>query len=243
MFFSTFHWLPVVDGYSGYYPRTAEFLHGVAAGLPQESALQELVDHVDVRWILVHRAELHPAAAERWGQPQPPGLEQVGDWGPDLLLRVTQPARRDRGEWMRTARETADGAPLVPLERCPGLLRVRGLPPDPWPPTRVASAVVEVTNDGTTPWPGLAVFPRHLVRLQVDIWRSDHTGPPPRQQWLPRDVAPGATVVVPTQLVAPMAPGPYTLRFSLEQVGDGPLARCGVDPVEVALTVGTPTAR
>jgi hypothetical protein len=243
MFFSTFHWLPVVDGYSGYYPRTAEFLHGVAAGLPQESAVQELVDHVDVGWILVHRAELHPAVAQRWAQALPPGLEQVGDWGPDLLLRVTRAARRDRGEWMRTARETADGAPLVPLERCPGWLRIRVPPPDPWVPRQAAFTVVEVTNTGTAPWPGLAVFPRHLVRLQVDTWRADHTGQQRQDQWLSRDVAPGSTVLIATKLVAPMAPGPYTLRFSLEQVGDGPLARCGVDPVEVAVTVGTPTAR
>src|SRR5262249_24076829 len=52
MYLSTFHWLPIVDGYSAYWPATPSLIHDIARSLPSDGALQELVDTVDLGWIL-----------------------------------------------------------------------------------------------------------------------------------------------------------------------------------------------
>ncbi len=68
MYFSTYHGLPIIDGYGygGYAPNMPSHVHSIARGLPAARSLQDLVDTVDVGWILVHRDRL--AATQR-----PPG--------------------------------------------------------------------------------------------------------------------------------------------------------------------------
>jgi hypothetical protein len=61
MYFSTYHWLPLVNGYSGYYPPSYEFIERNAARLPNAEALQALVDCTGVGWLL---AKASPPLAE-----------------------------------------------------------------------------------------------------------------------------------------------------------------------------------
>src|SRR5262249_41381074 len=88
MYSSPFHGLPIVDGYSGYGLRTPAHLDWLARGLPDEGTLQNLIDTVDIGWILVHRDALTPAATARWGGPLPPALHPPGQRGNHLLLPV-----------------------------------------------------------------------------------------------------------------------------------------------------------
>lgn len=57
---------------------------------------------------------------------------------------------------------------------------------------------------------------------------------------LPADVRPGGLVRVTLDLRIPLIPGPYVVSAGLAQVGDGPLARCGVAPLHVPVEVLPP---
>jgi hypothetical protein len=244
MYLSTFHWLPIVDGYSAYNPKTSSFIHSLASGLPKEEALQELVDWVDIGWILVHRDGIPRWARRAWYGLPPPGLVPAGVWGDDLLFRVTQPVRNDRRERLLSTRETLGGVPLAPLgDRCPGALRVVARPPAPWPPFSRQDLEVEVRNDGPAPWPAFGLLPAYLVRLRIDLPGA----PPPwwfrRSLDLPGDVPAGGRIRVPVSLWMPPKPGRYAFELSLEQVHVGPLVRCGVEALRLPVTVqGEPVA-
>jgi len=245
MYLSTYHWLPIVEGYSGYPPGTAAHVQAIASWLPDASALQKLVDTVAVGWILVHRDQLPDSVLQRWGGQLPAGLERTGEWGSDLLLRVTLPVRDDRRARLLSTRETLEGTPLAPLgARCPGAIRLRVAPPNPWPPLSAALVHVEVANDGSAPWPAAGYYPRHLVRLRVALNGPRGPAMSPQTLPLPRDVPPGGSVTVPVSLKAPFIVGDgrtereFTLELELVQVRDGPLARCGVAPLSVPVRVG-----
>jgi hypothetical protein len=240
MYLSTFHWLPIVDGYSGYPPASASYIHAISRGLPDEGALQSLVDVVDVGWILVHRAHLTPPAAAAWHGRLPPGLEPAGEWGEDLLLRVTRPVATDRRGRLLSTSVTLAGAPLAPLgPRCRGEIVLRGMPPQPWPLGTLMALDVSVRNDGDTPWPGFGLVPRHLVRLTACM--MDAAGPPcsGAPTPLPADVPPRGELTVPVTLKSGL-PGDRMLRIELLQTGDPPLAQCGVAPLTVPVRVVIP---
>ena len=238
MYMSTYHWLPIVDGYSAYPPASARYLQGIAAGLPAPSSLQQLVDAADIGWILVHRDRLPEPRRIAWEGTLPAGLERAGLWGDDLLLRVALPPRDDRRARLASATETPEGTPLVALASCPGTIRLAVPPPSPWVPQAPATIVAEIENDGPAAWPAFSYYPRHLVRLTARLTTRD--GQPVGRAGkipLPRDVPPRGMVRVPVPLTAPSAPGAYELEVALIQVLDGPLARCGVEPLRQLVSV------
>ncbi|HYV57780.1 MAG TPA: hypothetical protein VE911_09545, partial [Candidatus Nitrosopolaris sp.] len=242
MYFSTFHWLPIVDGYSGYGLRTPAHLAWLARGLPDEGTLQNLVDTVDIGWILVHRDALSPAEAARWRGPLPRGLEPAGEWGNDLLLRVTRPVLQDRRADLLSPLRTPGGVPLEPLQECPGTLRLAVPAPDPWPSRARAQVQVEVANLGRKAWPGFGFIPRHLVQLRACIRKPEEASCGSQPIPLPADVPPGGRVRVAIPLDAPFWGGPYVLDVWLVQGEDGALGQCGVAMLRVPIRVGPNTA-
>jgi hypothetical protein len=244
MYFSTAHWLPVVDGYSGYPAETANFLHELAAGLPGETALQSLVDHVDVGWILVHEADLPPERRAAWEGPLPAGLDAVQAWDGDRLFRVTRPTREDRRERLLDGSRTLGNVPLRPLRQCAGELRLVAAPEGSWAPGDVPLEV-EVLNRSGRPWPGDGLVPRHLVRLVACLKDPEAPGPCAAEPVPLPDVPPQGAVRARVS-VAAAAPGDFVLEVFLFQVGDGPLARCGLPPlrrpVRVAAAADAPPA-
>jgi hypothetical protein len=239
MYFSTYHWLPIVDGYGGYPPGTAIHIHGITSRFPDSEAVQELADTVDIGWILVHRDQLDPDAATRWSAPLPDGLEVAGEWGTDLLLRVTRAVRNDRRARFANTEESLGGVPLVPLgPDCPGQIRLLKAPPDPWPARSDAVIEVDVRNKGTKPWPGDALFPHHTVRMKVGLLNPDGSAMPPTIIRLPVDLIPGTARKVLVLVKAPAVAGDYRMGIELVQVQAGPLSACGVHPLEVPVRVG-----
>jgi len=235
---STFHWLPIIGGYSAYPPRTGPYVHSLAQGLPGESALGAVLDTVDIGWILVHLDELSAEGSRRWQQPLPEGLKHAGQWGNDLLLRVTRRGREDLQARLLSTEKTLGGVPIAPLpERCPGELRLTVPPPDPWKPGSEARLKVEVHNTGSSPWPARGFVPRHLVSLRACF--GEHVQPRCRAHPmpLPDDVPAGGRIIVPIAMTAPGWLGNYALRISLYQVGRGPLERCGVEPLVLPVRV------
>ena len=98
MYFSTYHWLPLVNGYSGYYPPSYDFIERNAARLPNADALQALVDCTGVGWLLVKASP--PLAEPYWR-----GLRGV-------RFRASFPGT---SEWNDALYEVLD----APRARCP----------------------------------------------------------------------------------------------------------------------------
>lgn len=231
MYFSTYHWLPTVDGYSAYPPMTRDLSWRISYGLPGEAALQQLVDLADIGWVVVHLDEMPPAARRAWEGHLPPGLERVGR---DLLLRLTRPVRNDARARLVGTRETLGGVPIAPLgERCPGRIRARLLDDEPIAPGETFRIDVQVENLGDQPWPAFGMYPRHLVRLTATMRDASGRAEPARSLPIWRDLLPDQRTPVRATLTAPPArPGSYVVELGLAQDGRS-LARCGTHPVEL----------
>jgi len=234
MLTSTFHWLPITQGYSAYTTRSDRYLNSIARDLPKIAALRALVNRIDLGWILVHTDELPPQRAAAWRRPLR-GLEPIGSFEPDLLFRVVEPVHRDLRGKLFDPDATVHGVPKRPLgPSCPGSIAVKQSPPQPWPPASPLPVRLEIRNDGETPWPGESLAPRHLVRLRV-CW--GHSCDEETPYLLLRDVPAGGSVEVPILLRTRKAIGRDSLRFRLEQVGDSSLEDCGVAAIEIPVEI------
>lgn len=97
MYFSTYHWLPTINGYSGYIPDFSHALQEQAALLPDPEALRRLVSCAQLRWILISNAQ--PTTQRAWSNLDGVALREtfprlVDDYGnasrgTDLLYEVS----------------------------------------------------------------------------------------------------------------------------------------------------------
>lgn len=237
MLWSTYHWLPIAGGYSAYTPLMSEYIYRIAWRLPRADALERLADTIDIEWIIVHREELQPTA--RWDGPLPQGLEKVGEFGSDLLLRVTRPRRPDAAERMRNDEETLSGVPLQALgDTCRGSVRLTESLPASLPPSDSVKFDLEIQNDEATAWPGLAFYPRHLVQLTGCIAPAGNSRCSSAPRPLFADIPGGGRLEKRLNLATPRSPGTYQLNIYLTQDSGGTLERCGFQGVHELVRVG-----
>jgi hypothetical protein len=85
MYFSTVHWLPMVNGYSAYPPPPFREIMDEAQRLPAPDALARILARVPLRWILVHRDQVAPQAWPAWQATLATALTPVLDTG-DLVV-------------------------------------------------------------------------------------------------------------------------------------------------------------
>ncbi|HZR79912.1 MAG TPA: hypothetical protein VFD92_02360 [Candidatus Binatia bacterium] len=237
MYLSTYHHLPIVEGYSGYTPPTPYFIQNIAGRLPSDASLQELVDFVDVGWVLLHGDELGPVRRAAWTRPLPAGLVPIATFGSDRVFRVTRPVADDRRSRLTSAAtESFGGAPLGPVASpCAGALSLVKWS-DAKPGQRLDLAV-DVRNDTATAWPGPAVYPAHSLAVRASLLGPDGSPAAVTEARLPSDVAPHATVRANVVLHRPWRRGPLAVRLELFQREGGSLARCGLAPVDVPLAL------
>ena len=232
MFLSTTHWLPIIGGYSGYPPKAMVYLYRLARGLPEEGAFVRLTDTIDVGWILVHRDRLTAEERARWDGPLPAGMERAGEWGDDLLLRVTRPSPPDARARLLDGRASLGGVPLEPLgDDCRGKIDLIGIPPEPWAAAEPVLLRVSIENGSGRAWPGLAFVARNLVQVGACIGMQGPRPCEPRSFPLLADVPAPGKIELDVPLMAPLLEGTYDLRIELLQAGVGSLARCGVEPL------------
>jgi hypothetical protein len=93
MYWSTFHWLPTVNGYSAYPPASYVRIMEAAKGLPAPGALRATLDLVPLRWILLHRGDLRQRDREAWEATLGGVLRRVAEFDGDVLYEVPQEAR------------------------------------------------------------------------------------------------------------------------------------------------------
>jgi hypothetical protein len=224
MFYSTFHWHPLLNGYSGYWPPTYFPVLALARVLPDPRATQVLVRMTGVRYFVVHLARLSPAQRERWEAA--PGLRRVGTYGSDVLFEVEERSQPDLladvldwGPRSRTLLGTALTS-VLPARAAQAELALVV----PAGATAVAGGSFDVevlvTNRSSATWPALALWDDHLV--MVGFQWQDETGEvivsQPAGARLPYDLRPGESVRVP--LVArPPRPGTLRLVVALSQDG------------------------
>lgn len=240
MYLGTWHWLPMIGGYSAYPPRIVQHLGWIAWNLPAEDSLRGLVNNVDVGWILVHLDEMKPEERARWDGPYPAGLSLVGRFGDDLLFDVTRQPEDDMRTRLLSTVETPNGVPLAPVgPRCPGAIRFVEQNNDfPHRPDQRWVAI-EAINRGRTPWPAFGFFPAHLVKAQARVLRDGRAVKPPVDLWFQSDLRPGGPPAGAGNFVDTdgLAPGKYEIEVELVQAADGPLSACGVKPVRKPLSI------
>lgn len=234
---SSTHWLPIVDGYSGYPVQSDDYLHSVAAGLPDESRLQNLVDLVDLGWILVHTDRLSQEQADRWRSASIEGLPLAQRFGDSYLFRVEREPDVDLRSLLLSKTHTLEGRPRSRVgDACPGSLRIVTSREPPWHAGALLPIRVWVQNDGTETWPAAGILPTGLVRLRLCLDRgtADCASVLTR---IDQDVPPGSGTFVRPEMFAPRRSGKYVLTAELVQVGERPLSDCGVEPVQLPVRI------
>jgi hypothetical protein len=88
MYYSTFHWLPTVNGYTAYPPRSYRQIMRAARALPAPEALRSVLALAPVRWVLLHRALLPPESRAAWEAALAGALVPVAEFGEDVLFEV-----------------------------------------------------------------------------------------------------------------------------------------------------------
>ncbi len=236
----TWHWVPLITGYSGYSPPHRAFLARTVTLLPRADALATLVDATHLRWLL-----LKPVG--EWGSAEARSkflhaLEETGMTGGTtelygwVLVRVVRaPAHPAWFLAIATGLSpgrTVLGTSLAPLAAPDAVAQLRTQEARVSPSAGRLSVEVDVRNAGAAPWPvsvpeGAASD--YTVRL-VARWYpgSDHDGPlpPPQEIALPHDVDPGESIAVIVDVPTPSLPGDYELDLRVQQVHgsafDGP---------------------
>jgi hypothetical protein len=89
MYFSTYHWLPLVNGASGYAPPVYTQLSADMAALPSRQAI-DLLRAIGVKGLILHTDRLDPHDASRWQHAQLAelGLEERVRFGADVVYTL-----------------------------------------------------------------------------------------------------------------------------------------------------------
>lgn len=88
MYYSTFHWLPMVNGYSSYPPPVFTEVMTVAEDLPAPAALDGILERIALRWVVLHRDELSDAEWPAWERTLSRKLSRVAEFGDAVLYEV-----------------------------------------------------------------------------------------------------------------------------------------------------------
>jgi hypothetical protein len=115
MYFSTYHWRPIVNGASRFLPPTHAQLNSEMTSLPSFEAV-ELLNRIRVSGLVVHTDRLAPQEAARWQDANLAdiGLEDMARFGSDVVYKLlpreaapqrglvlAMPDRRPNGEEIR----------------------------------------------------------------------------------------------------------------------------------------------
>ena len=94
MYHSTFHWRPLLNGYSSFRPAGFDERMRLAARLPDPDALAALRRETGLELLLMHAEKLRPAERDTWlalAEHGGHGLSLVARDGDDILFAVGDP--------------------------------------------------------------------------------------------------------------------------------------------------------
>ncbi len=247
---STLHWRPLLNGYSGHPPASAQLVATLAQRLPDPDAVAALCSLTGLRFVVAHFG-LMPGEEERWREiaVDAPALEPVARFGDDVVFRVrgdcAGPGAATIAALAAAAPErTLGGAPLRALSGDEARREIRGELPATAPPGRYSWLWVDVTNRGNTTWPGLAPSVPWALQLR-SRWRDAATGAVLIEGEaipLAHDLAPGETIRAQVNVLVPRRAGTYVLEIGLVQMGHGWLEEApeGAEVLRRTVLVGAP---
>jgi hypothetical protein len=90
VYFSTYHWRPLVNGYSGYVPTSYAEIAWQVRNLPDRYSIDYL-GALGVGHLILHTAYMTQAMAGRWYPDPPAGLEKVAEFGTDIVYAIRAP--------------------------------------------------------------------------------------------------------------------------------------------------------
>lgn len=99
MLYSTYHWMNIVNGYSGYIPQTRLKINFEMQSFPTKRSI-ELLKSIGVEWIVWHRDYAMKFGADSRGKAlfANENLELIEDYGNEVLFRI-KGAERWKGTW------------------------------------------------------------------------------------------------------------------------------------------------
>jgi hypothetical protein len=234
-YLSTYHWSPLLNGYSAYPPQSFFLLMAIARRLPDPAALQDLVDLSGLRWVVVHGTPRR----EAWQGAASAGLGPPVLFGEDAVYRVDVPPRidlRPQLAWPEVQPTTLTGVPVTPLapEAMRGILRDLQLPPRT-PRGAPVEGRVTIENRSHETWPGFRADPNGLVHIGYR-WLDAPAQTTPLTR-VPVDLRPGDHVRLPFLVRAPGQPGRHRVRITLVQLGGAWFDESGGPSVDGVLEV------
>jgi hypothetical protein len=147
-YFSTYHWLPIVNGASGYAPPTYGQILRQLQPFPTREGIAFL-SAIGVKWVVVHFDQLQPHETLQWHQAplEDWGVEKVAEFGPDIVYRIPLVDVTDE---LRIELAAPNRLPIKTRVRLGLLARsvVHRMWTSPEPPGRV-SAIVDWVQQGT----------------------------------------------------------------------------------------------
>jgi len=98
MYFSTYHWLPIVNGRSGFIPPTYLHILQEVEALPSR-ATTEFLAAIGAQVLVVHTDRLHSQRAVRWQEAElaESGLKKMAVFGPDVVYKLPEV---ERTQWL-----------------------------------------------------------------------------------------------------------------------------------------------
>ena len=221
MYYSTYHWLPILIGHTGYYPLYYfPFLRPLLNQLPQPDVLALVVRCTGVRWIVL------PANSDRraaWSRTA--GVRLRNTFDSHVLFEMQHPETDVCRRRLFSRDTTMDGTPLGGPLDLSGTLGVGGVGA-----VLVARGESRVTialhSTSPTTWTCTGVLPEGRIELEVRWLDPDARAAPlrPQRVLIPRDVAPNQFMAFGAWLVHPRKPGSYRLRVTAHRADtpDGP---------------------
>jgi hypothetical protein len=203
MYFSTYHWLPIIHGASRFLPPTHAQLNTELSAFPSRKAA-ELLSAMGVKGLVLHTDQLEPQEATRWRYADLAdiGLEEVARFDADVVYKLS-PVHATHQLHVELA--IPDQLPTGEMVQLPrkAMLRLRLL-------AKSGSHLL---------WVHPSPFGRIPARIE---WHEQHTGERILQQsHLELPLAIRAEEILSTALPvkAPASPGSYTIGVTLPSLG------------------------
>lgn len=195
LYFSTVHWLPLVNGVTSFFPPTYGEIKKALTELPAERAA-EYAAALGIRAIVVHTDNLSPRQLRRWSANETAngGLTRLAAFGPDVIYSV------------------------LPVHTTSSL-RGETSAPDWVPAKKRVKLGLLLHADSSRPWVHSRPHGRSTAIIQ---WKDRRTGrslTTTVRLLLPLVVRRGETVAIPLKLRPPDRPGGYTLQVSIPSRG------------------------
>ncbi len=251
---STLHWLPLLNGYTAYMPRSYTFLRTIGAELPARDSIDKLAALTGLGWALVHFDAADADTRGRW-QGAVAARDVAEAWRGEnaaiyQLYSAEEPGRLTSALLAPSGRQhTFEGLLRTPLE----LSQVAGTIEAGLPPTLPLFAgrrfnyrlPVRIRNTGGSDWPGFDIDPEGLVHVHYVLQPTEADASAraqPRQALsaavpINRDVRAGQTLQVNVALQGDAAPGEYTLSLGLIQRTGSGWRKLPIEPITAKVSL------